>query len=152
MYRLNPFLAILIVEALSFKRKKSKTQRQRSMNYRYSSWPHGFLLSRIKYIGSLYGVEVRDINAAYTSKVCNQCFHIGRRDSKIFRCLNPNCRSYGSLVDADVNAAKNILAKYLCTFKMLSLSIKKPDDHLHVSDSSCISNYYLSEISTENKL
>jgi hypothetical protein len=52
---------------------------------------------------------------AYTSQMCHRCFHLGSRQGKKFRCLNPTCGWHG---DADLNGAKNI--------RILGLNVNRP--------------------------
>lgn len=71
------------------------------------------LLSKIEYRAKLAGAKVVFVNPAYTSQRCNNCGYISRenRESQaVFKCNN--C---GHTDNADVNAAKNILATALAT-------------------------------------
>jgi putative transposase len=79
---------------------RSKTERRRS-----NSWAFYQLRSFLEYKGIKYGVDVIAVPPAYTSQTCHQCFHIGLRSDKRFKCVN--CGWSG---DADFNGAKNIAA------------------------------------------
>lgn len=81
---------------------RSKTERRRSNN-----WAFYQLRQFLTYKGVKFGVAVRFVNPAYTSKTCHCCKVIGNRQGKKFECLNLNC---GWVGDADLNGAKNIAA------------------------------------------
>jgi putative transposase len=67
----------------------------------------GFLLA-LQNAARYHGAEIIKVNPAYTSQTCNACGHVAResRESQaVFRCV-----ACGHGANADVNAAKNILA------------------------------------------
>lgn len=67
----------------------------------------GFLL-QMEHAARYHGATVVKVNPAYTSQTCNACKHVARqsRESQaVFRCV-----ACGHQDNADVNAAKNILA------------------------------------------
>ena len=70
---------------------------------RIGKWSFHQLRQFLTYKSLLSGIKLIDVPPAYTSKICNNCFHIGNRQGKKFTCNNCN-----SVFDADVNAAKNI--------------------------------------------
>lgn len=63
-------------------------------------------------IKSRFGSRVREVECAYTSQTCSQCGNCAKtqRNGKKFLCEGANC---GYTDDADLNAARNILAKGL---------------------------------------
>lgn len=79
---------------------RNKTERRRSNN-----WAFYQLRQFLQYKGVKFGVAVRFVNPAYTSKTCHCCKVIGNRQGKKFECLNLNC---GWIGDADLNGARNI--------------------------------------------
>ncbi|GAB3810235.1 RNA-guided endonuclease InsQ/TnpB family protein [Micromonospora zhanjiangensis] len=67
----------------------------------------GFLL-KVEHAARYHGATVVKVNPAFTSQTCNACKHVAResRESQaVFRCA-----ACGHQDNADVNAAKNILA------------------------------------------
>jgi putative transposase len=67
----------------------------------------GFLL-RLEHAARYHGAQIVKVNPAYTSQTCNACTHIARKSREsqaVFRCV-----ACGHQDNADVNAAKNILA------------------------------------------
>jgi len=60
------------------------------------------------------GVDLRIISEAYTTKCCSECgvlTDVG--GSKIFKCSNEKCPMFHIELDRDVNAARNILIRYV---------------------------------------
>ena len=67
----------------------------------------GFIL-KLEHVARYHGATVVKVNPAYTSRTCNACKHIAkesRESQAVFRCV-----ACGHQANADVNAAKNILA------------------------------------------
>lgn len=79
-------------------KKRNKTFRRRS-----NSWAFYQLRSFLEYKCKVAGIKIVAIPPAYTSQTCHECGHIGIRNGKHFRCTH--C---GNVLDADINAAKNI--------------------------------------------
>jgi IS605 OrfB family transposase len=68
----------------------------------------GAFLLRLEHAARYHGAAVVKVNPAFTSQTCNACGHVAResRESQaVFRCV-----ACGHQDNADVNAAKNILA------------------------------------------
>lgn len=81
---------------------RNKQERRKSNN-----WAFYQLRQFLTYKCLLAGVSLILVNPAYTSKSCHKCLHIGNRNGKSFRCVNPECNWKG---DPDYNGAKNIAA------------------------------------------
>ena len=81
---------------------RSKTERRHS-----NSWSFYMLRQFLTYKCVLKGVPLILVNPAYTSVSCHQCWHMGKRNGKSFRCVNPECRNR---CDSDRNGAENIAA------------------------------------------
>jgi len=64
------------------------------------------------------GVAVIKINPAYTSQICSFCGSLGHRSGQIFSCANCS-----AVLNADVNAARNIAA--------VGAAINQPEDSSH---------------------
>jgi IS605 OrfB family transposase len=85
---------------------KSKTL-GKNTNRRLSGWVKGLMASAIDIVASRRGSRVVLVNAAYTSQTCSQCGCLGKRTFDKFHCAS-GC---GAVMQADLNAAINILAK-----------------------------------------
>lgn len=67
----------------------------------------GFLV-KLEHAARYHGPTVLKINPAFTSQTCNACGHLApenRESQAVFRCV-----TCGHQANADVNAARNILA------------------------------------------
>jgi putative transposase len=90
------------------KRKiNSKTARQ------MLTWSHYTFKEMLKAKAEMYtGVRVIECNEAYTSKTCGQC---GRIHTKLGGSKTYKCKGCGYEADRDMNAARNIMLRYLCS-------------------------------------
>ena len=90
----------------------SKTVRQ------MLTWSHYQFRQRLKDQAEVCGTKVVECDEMFTSKTCGSCgyLHTKLRASKVFEC--PKCTYHA---DRDVNAARNILIRYL-TLKEVELS------------------------------
>ena len=108
---LNRFLresgvSSLIVEALKFSNWNKKLSKK--VKRYLSSWLKGYLQERIEYKCQENSVLLSEVNAAYTSQECNLCKSLNtiRRGDRL------HCNNCGRDVDANYNAALNILSRY----------------------------------------
>ena len=74
------------------------------------TWSHYKFQTRLKYHAQHYGVKLRIVNEAYTSRTCGRCGKVNDAlgANKIFHCTSCN-----STMDRDENAARNILLRNL---------------------------------------
>ena len=80
------------------------------LNREIQSQTWGMLREQLRYKAEWAGREFVVVPAQHTSQRCSQCGVIAaaNRQGKTY-----HCRSYGYVGDADVNAARNILARSL---------------------------------------
>jgi putative transposase len=89
--------AVLVLENLKGIRRKTRSKKfGRLLN----SWSYFQLQEFMEYKAKLHGVPVAYIDPRYTSQQCGKCGLIGKRQDKVFHCLE--C---GNVEHADVNAA-----------------------------------------------
>ncbi len=81
---------------------RTKTERRHSNN-----WSFYMLRQFLTYKCRLKSVPLILVNPAYTSVSCHKCLHIGKRNGKSFRCVNPDCLNR---CDPDYQGALNIAA------------------------------------------
>lgn len=93
---------------------RNTTTVRKSQRRKHHSWSFFQLRSFLDYKSKLAGVPFEIIEPAYTSQTCSVCHVIGNRRGKVFKC--PSC---GNIMDADVNAAKNIA--------QLGLTVNQPE-------------------------
>ena len=71
--------------------------------------PFGRFVKQIKYKAEEYGIEVTLVNESYTSQTCRICGNVDKSSRK-HRGLYV-CKKCGSVINADVNGALNILKR-----------------------------------------
>ena len=113
IFREHGDLRLLVVEALKGMNFKTKLKRRlsRSMRRSLGAWVYRYWLSRVERGCEDNRVVFRSVPACYTSQRCHVCGHTerGNRLSQgVFRCLK--C---GHTDNADLNASKNILDRFL---------------------------------------
>jgi len=110
----------------------------KNTNRRLSGWVKGLMASAIDIVASRRGSRVVLVNAAYTSQICSQCGCFGKRTGNKFHCAS-GC---GAVMQADLNAAINILARsddeelhrWLPFAKVKQILLKRcrrPDETVH---------------------
>jgi putative transposase len=78
-------------------------------NQNFVSIPFLKLIQQIEYKSKMVGIEVIRTTEEYTSQMCSNCGIIDKSNRK-YRGLYV-CKKCGSVLNADVNASKNILQK-----------------------------------------
>lgn len=103
---------LVVVEKLGSLSKLSKVTRRVTKSVRRSigSWNYRYWLTRLEQQCERNRVSFRTVSPAYTSQKCFNCGHTNRRNrsGELFRC-----QSCGSTGNADINAARNILERFL---------------------------------------
>jgi len=103
---------LIVFEQLKKLNHKTKVKRRLTKNMRRSlgSWNYRYWLSRLQMACESGRSRYATVNPAYTSQRCPACGHTerGNRSGESFLCLE--C---GHKDNADVNAAKNILDRFL---------------------------------------
>lgn len=108
----TPDTKLVVVEDLKKLNNKTKLKRRLSKNMRRSlgAWTYRYWLNRIQLTCEDNRVSFRRVNPAYTSQRCSACNHTERRNRNGELFL---CKSCGYTCNADINAAKNILFRFL---------------------------------------
>jgi IS605 OrfB family transposase len=105
-------LKLIVVEGLSKLNHKTKIKRTlgKTMRQRLGSWNYRLWLERIHKGCEDNRVAFRTVSPYYTSQQCSACGHIERsnRKSEMFKCQKCDYED-----NADINAAKNILGRFL---------------------------------------
>jgi putative transposase len=100
----------IVLENLKDIRKRMKAKRRSQTKRRMHSWPTQRLKTKIEYKAEERGCTVVAVDPRHTSQACSRCGHTARnnrRSQSVFKC-----RSCGYDLNADLNAARNIAAKY----------------------------------------
>ncbi len=102
--------ATIVLENLKDIRKRVKAKRRTQTKRRMHSWPFASLKEKIEYKAEERGCTVVAVDPRHTSQMCSCCGHTARnnrRSRSVFIC-----RQCGYHLHADLNAARNIAAKY----------------------------------------
>ena len=93
----------------------------KSMNRLVQNCGRKVISSKLESIKEEYGIEVEYVNPAYTSQICSSCgkVHKESRKGEVYECIE--C---GNTLNADVNASRNILIRYLMNKESVSLKDK----------------------------
>ena len=89
------------------KNVKAKSDLNRSILYQ--SW--GMFIEMLRYKCEWYGKKLLKVNPKFTSQICSKCGHKDKKSRKSQSKFK--CTSCGFKINADKNAAKNILARGL---------------------------------------
>ncbi|MGG4382657.1 transposase [Priestia megaterium] len=94
---------VIHLEELQFDKLKHKSLLR--------NWSYYQLQTMIEYKAEREGIEVKYVDASYTSQTCSKCGHYeeGQRVLQdTFTCKNKECKGYVHKVNADFNASQNI--------------------------------------------
>jgi len=83
--------------------RKNAFKRNKTFRRKLGNWSFYQLKEYLLYKAKREGIPVVEIPSAYTSQMCSQCFHLGKRNNEKF-----NCDFCGHSEHADINASKNI--------------------------------------------
>ena len=103
---------LVVVEDLKKLNQKTKLKRRLSRNMRRAlgSWAYAYWLGRLQQACEWGCSTFRRVRPEYTSQMCSACGHTEKRNRKGEKFL---CQSCGHTDDADINAARNILDRFL---------------------------------------
>ena len=96
---------VIFLENLAIKSMMEESNRNLARNIGDVSW--GEFVTILKYKSDLYGKYVFEVNPAYTSRICSNCFEINNElqlSDRAWQCLHCQIEH-----DRDINAARNIL-------------------------------------------
>lgn len=102
--------AAIVLENLTGIRKRMKAKRRTQTKRRMHAWPFASLKAKIEYKAEERGCMVVAVDPRHTSQACSRCGHTARnnrRSQSVF-----SCRQCGYSLNADLNGARNIAAKY----------------------------------------
>ncbi len=104
---------LVVAEKLKKLNYKTKVKHRLTKNIRRSIgiWAYRAWLDKLKRACEIGRSAFRSVCPAYTSQMCSNCGHVDRRNRSHEKFL---CRKCGYADNADINAAKNILDRFLC--------------------------------------
>jgi len=98
----------IVVENLKNIKRKSKGRICKQFNNKLQRWSYPRVLAKLQMVCEENRIEFLKVDPAYTSQTCSLCGHV---DSKSRLGETFKCTRCGMKMDADVNAAKNILQR-----------------------------------------
>ena len=106
----DPKVRVYALENLKGVSRGKKHKQSRKLNNWLGSWAFYQFQTFLEYKCAAQGIEVAYVNPAYTSQTCSCCgaIHKEARNGSRFQCKECGFRCH-----ADINASKNIAAKYL---------------------------------------
>jgi IS605 OrfB family transposase len=101
---------IVVLENLTAIRQRAKATRKTATKRRLHSWSFAQLNTFLAYKAEECGCTVVAVDPRHTSQTCSRCGHQARNN----RCSQSRfvCRVCGFELHADLNAARNVAAKY----------------------------------------
>jgi IS605 OrfB family transposase len=102
--------ATIVLENLTDMRKRSKVKRKTETSRPVHSWSFAQLKSFVEYKAEERGCRVVAVDPRHTSQACSRCGHTARNNRRTRGRFV--CRNCGFDLHADLNAARNIAAKY----------------------------------------
>lgn len=100
----------LVLENLTDFRTRTKAKRQTATKRRLHSWSFAQLKAFLTYKAEERGCTVVAVDPRHTSQQCSACGHTARNNRRSRSRFV--CRSCGFALHADLNAARNLAAKY----------------------------------------
>lgn len=98
---------VLVVEAL--KGLKNGRHFRKEFQAKFQRWTYPQLVKRLKLASERLGVQVSEVNPAYTSQTCSRC---GNKDKNNRKGERFTCTGCGYESDADLNASVNISKRF----------------------------------------
>lgn len=124
----------IVLENLTNIRKRTKVKRETKTSRRIHSWSLAQLKSFIEYKAEERGCTVVAVDPRHTSQTCSCCGHVARNNRRSRDRFV--CRVCGFELHADLNAARNIAAKYHAQSGTSALGGSPSTDLSYPSDSS----------------
>jgi putative transposase len=95
--------ASIVIEKLDFREPKLSKR----MNRLLSIFGKRIMNEKLKSLQDLYGIEIEQVNPAYSSQECSSCGYIDKRNRKSTQEFK--CKVCGKKINAQVNSARNLL-------------------------------------------
>ena len=112
IFNSNKRVKLVVVEKLKNLNYKSKVKRRLNKTMRRSigSWAYRYWLDRVQRECEVRRSSFRSVPAYYTSQQCSACGFTDRKNRSKEKFL---CRKCNHVDNADINAAKNILERFI---------------------------------------
>jgi len=97
--------AKIVVEKLDFR----SFELSKRMNRLVQNFGKRYVKEKLQRLKELYGIEVVEVNPAYTSQECSSCGYVDERNRRNTRKFE--CKACGRKINAQVNASRNFLQR-----------------------------------------
>lgn len=101
-------VSIAVVENLKNVKRGSKGKIRKKFNNKLQRWTYPRVLEKLSRVCEESGITLIKVNPAFTSQTCSRC---GRTDRRSRQGESFNCVCCGTSIDADYNAAINVLRR-----------------------------------------
>ncbi|WP_041675782.1 RNA-guided endonuclease TnpB family protein [Sulfurihydrogenibium azorense] len=98
----------IVIEKLDFR----SPDLSKRMNRLLSNFGKRFINEKLNRLKEIYGIQIVEINPAYTSQTCSSCGYVDIKNRK--NTQEFECKACGKKINAQVNGARNILARRSC--------------------------------------
>ena len=95
----------IIVEKLDFR----SSELSKRLNRLIQRFGKKYIKQKLERLQQLYGIEIVEINPAYTSQECSSCGYVDEKNRK--NTQEFECRACKNKINAQINGAKNILKR-----------------------------------------
>lgn len=95
----------IIIERLDFR----SPELSKRLNRMIQNFGKRYIKQKLERLQQLYGIEVIEVNPAYTSQECSSCGYVDKRNRKDTQEFE--CKACGNKTNAQINGAKNILKR-----------------------------------------
>jgi len=115
----------IIIERLDFR----SPELSKRMNRMIQNFGKRYIKQKLQRLQELYGIEIIEINPAYTSQECSSCGYVDEKNRK--NTQEFECRACGNKTNAQINGARNILRRsslgnpYLTKKQVLKILIER---------------------------
>uniref|UniRef100_UPI0030F7124E RNA-guided endonuclease InsQ/TnpB family protein n=1 Tax=Hydrogenobacter thermophilus TaxID=940 RepID=UPI0030F7124E len=100
---------MIVIENLKSLYKKFLLEYPKAVKRVIVRYGYGELKRKLQEIGEEYGIEVIEVNPAYSSQTCSSCGYVDKENRKTQEKFE--CRLCGYKANADVNGAKNLVSR-----------------------------------------
>jgi len=115
----------IVVEMLDFR----SPDLSKRLNRLVQNFGKRYIKKKLQRLQELYGIEIIEINPAYTSQECSSCGYVDEKNRK--NTQEFECRACKNKINAQINGAKNILKRsslgslYLTKKQVLKILIER---------------------------
>ncbi len=95
----------IIIERLDFR----SSELSKRLNRMIQNFGKRYIKQKLERLQQLYGIEIVEVNPAYTSQECSSCGYVDKRNRKDTQEFE--CKACGNKTNAQINGAKNILKR-----------------------------------------